>query len=122
MAKPTSCPPGGSVNAFQVALDTLEAVENLEHRQQLPTPDAIREVLDPHGSDPSITPALVAQGLAQVRRWREQQVTHDILRHRRELLALKWELYFTTLECQRLQRGIETLLDDLDQRLQSNTA
>lgn len=121
MAKPTSCSPDGSVSAFQVAMDTLEAVENLEYRQQLPTPDAVREVLDPPGTDPSITPALVAQGLAQVRRWREQQVTHDLLRQRRELMALKWELYFTTLACQRLQRGIETLLHDLDGMLQSST-
>lgn len=121
MAKPTSCPSGGSVSAFQVALDTLEAVENLEHRQQIPTPDAVREVLDPQGSDPSITPALVAQGLAQVQRWREQRVTCDLLQQRRELMALKWELYFTTLACQRLQRGIETLLHDLDRLLQSNT-
>jgi hypothetical protein len=102
-------------------MDTLEAVESLAHRQQLPTPDAVREVLDPQGTDPSITPALVAQGLAQVRRWQEQQVTHDVLRQRRELLDLKWELYLTMLECQRLQRGIETLLEDLDRLLQRHS-
>ena len=104
---------------FQVALDTLEAMEALEARDEIPTPDAVRRELDPPGDDPTVTLPRIAQGIAQVGRWREQATTQAILQQRRELNALQWRLYGTALVCHRLQGCLKTLISDLDRILKS---
>jgi hypothetical protein len=102
---------------FQVAIDILETIEDLETGAKTPTPAAIRQALDPAGDDPTITLARIEQGLARVASWQAQPANRMILEQRKNLQALKWQVYFTGLACHRLHGCLETLLGDIDQVL-----
>jgi hypothetical protein len=74
---------------FRVAMDVLETVEYLEARGEQVTPDTLYQRLQsPPSGDPTITISRIEQGLTQVRFWREQFVTRDIVHHRHYLAAL----------------------------------
>lgn len=65
----SQCPPDFE---FWIAFDCLEAMQAIAARGEVPTLEAVQHQLDPKGNDPTVTLSLVEQGLAQVRRWRQQ--------------------------------------------------
>jgi len=85
--------------AFQVAIDTLEAMEALEARGEEPTVTALRHTLSGGAHDPSITPERVEQGMAQVRRWRADPHTRAILRYRQRIIAQRPVLLAMSVIC-----------------------
>lgn len=57
---------------YWIALDCWEAMETLEAQTKTPTASAVQHLLDPEGKDPTVTLAVVEQGIAQARRWQAQ--------------------------------------------------
>jgi len=103
--------------AFQVAIDTFEAMEALEAQGEEPTVAALRHTLSGGVHDPSITPERVEQGMAQVKRWRADPHTRAILRYRQRIIAQKPVLADLRLVCHRVQHTLNTVLRELDQTL-----
>ena len=80
---------------FRVALAVSEATETLTARARPVTPvtpATLARLLKPHDDRPPPTIAQIERGLAQVRHWRDQILTRDLLRHRGQLVALGSQL------------------------------
>lgn len=77
---------------FQRVIEVLEASEALRTRRRPVTPDTLDRQFRarPAGARPTVTQ--IQEALAQVQRWREQLLTHDLLQHRRQLVALNAQL------------------------------
>ena len=73
---------------FHVALGVLEASEDLAARHRPVTPHALARQLSARPSGPRPTLAQIRDALAQVRRWRDQILTRDLLQHRWQIVAL----------------------------------
>lgn len=74
--------------AFQLALGVLEASEDLAAHRRPITPHALARQLRARPSGVRPTVPQIQDALAQVQRWRDQLLTRDLLRHRRQLVAL----------------------------------
>ena len=80
---------------FRVALDVLDASQDLAARHRPVTPHALARRLNarPTGPRPTLAQirdalAQVRDALAQVRLWRDQILARDLLQHRRQLVEL----------------------------------
>ena len=73
---------------FQVAMDVLDASQDLAARHRPVTPHALARRLSARPSGPRPTLAQIRDALAQVRLWRDQFLTRDLLQHRRQIVAL----------------------------------
>jgi hypothetical protein len=73
---------------FRVALDVLDASQDLAARRKPVTPRTLARRLSARPSGPRPTLAQIKSALLQVRLWRDQILTRDLLRHRRQLVAL----------------------------------
>ena len=73
---------------FEVAMDVLDASQDLAARHRPVTPHALARRLSARPSGPRPTLAQIKDALAQVRRWRDQFLTREILQHRRQIVAL----------------------------------
>jgi hypothetical protein len=73
---------------FEVAMDVLDASEDLAARHRPVTPHALVRRLSARPSGPRPTLAQIKDALAQVRRWRDQFLTRDLLQHRRQIVEL----------------------------------
>ncbi len=74
--------------AFRVALDVLDASQDLAARHLPVTPHALARRLSVRPSGPRPTLAQIRDALAQVRLWRDQLLARDLLQHRRQLVEL----------------------------------
>ena len=88
---------------FQVALDVLDASEDLAARHRPVTPHALARQLSARPSGPHPTLAQIRDALAQVRRWRTQILARDLLQHRRQIVEL----------CARIEAEQRCLSEDL---------
>ena len=77
---------------FRVALAVSEATEALAARGRLVTPATLARLLKRRADQPPPTIAQIERGLAQVRHWRDQILTRDLLHHRGQLVALGSQL------------------------------
>ena len=73
---------------FQVAMDVLDASQDLAARHRPVTPHALARRLSARPSGPRPTLAQIKGALAQVRLWRAQILTRDLLQHRRQIVEL----------------------------------
>lgn len=73
---------------FQVALDVLDASQDLAARHRPVTPSALARRLSARPSGPRPTLAQIKDALAQVHLWRDQILTRDLLQHRRQIVEL----------------------------------
>ncbi len=74
--------------AFRVAMDVLDAPQDLAARHLPVTPRALARRLSARPSGPSPTLAQIREALAQIHLWRDQILARDLLQHRRQLVAL----------------------------------
>lgn len=74
--------------AFQVAMDVLDASQDLAARQRPVTPRALARRLSARPFGPRPTLAQIKDALIQVRLWRDQILTRDLLQHRRQIVDL----------------------------------
>ena len=74
--------------AFRVALDVLDASQDLAARHLPVTPRALARRLGARPSGPRPTLAQIRDALARVRLWRDQILARDLLQHRRQLVEL----------------------------------
>lgn len=104
---------------FQLVIEVLEASEDLRTRRRPVTPAVIDRQLRarPFGARPTATQ--IQEALAQVQRWRAQILTHDLLQHRRQLVALNAQLEVeqrclneNRVYLSRMLRQIDTLLQN----------
>ncbi|MEI2804509.1 MAG: hypothetical protein V9G18_00730 [Albidovulum sp.] len=73
---------------FQVAMDVLDASQDLAARHLPVTPRALARRLSARPSGPRPTLAQIRDALARVRLWRDQILARDLLQHRRQLVEL----------------------------------
>ena len=73
---------------FQVAMDVLDASQDLAARRRPVTPHTLARQLSARPSGPRPTLAQIRDALVQVRRWRDQFLTRDLLQHRRQIVEL----------------------------------
>mgnify|MGYP000846220498 FL=1 len=105
---------------FRVAMDVLKTVEYLEARGEPVTPDTLYQRLQsPPSGDPTITISRIEQGLTQVRFWREQFVTRDIVHHRRHLATLANQVRGEIWRLQQYQYYFNDLLRHADALLKT---
>ena len=74
--------------AFEVAMDVLDASQDLAARHLPVTPRALARRLSARPSGPRPTLAQIREALARVRLWRDQILARDLLQHRRQLVEL----------------------------------
>ena len=73
---------------FQFALAVLEASEDLAARRRPITPLTLARQLRVRTPGERPTLAQIERGLAQVRCWRDQLLTRNLLQHRRQIIEL----------------------------------
>ena len=78
----------GCAPEFEVAMDVLDASQDLAARHLPVTPRALARRLSARPSGPRPTLAQIRDALARVRLWRDQILARDLLQHRRQLVAL----------------------------------
>jgi len=75
--------------AFQLALDVLDAAEDLTAQRRPTTPKTLTPLLRARAPGRRPTLPQLQAALTQVTRWREQMLTRELLAHRRQLLTLR---------------------------------
>jgi hypothetical protein len=73
---------------FEVAMDVLDASQDLAARHRPVTPHALARRLSARPSGPRPTLAQIKGALTQIRLWRTQILTRDLLQHRRQIVVL----------------------------------
>ena len=74
--------------AFEVAMDVLDASQDLAARHRPVTLHTLARRLSARPSGPRPTLAQIRDALAQARLWRDQILARDLLQHRRQLVEL----------------------------------
>ena len=107
---------------FQVAIRVLEASEILAARRRPITPETLARPLRAQPLAVRPTLAQIERGLAQVRCWRDQILTRDLLLHRGQLVVLDARLRAQRRQLDEDQFYLDRMLRETDALLRNSLA
>lgn len=106
--------------AFQTVIQVLEASDTLSAHRRPITPAALSRCVCAQSAAPRPTLARIQDALVQIQGWREQLLTREVLRHRRQLVAMQADLHAQERTLAINKAYLARMIDDADAILQNS--